>query len=48
LTTAPPIAESQVLPGLKLAIVKAALQRSQTEDDGATSRWLISVFNQGI
>jgi Uma2 family endonuclease len=47
LTEATSIESSQVLPGLKLAIVEEALQRSQTEDDGAVSRWLIAVFNQG-
>ncbi len=41
------IEESQVLSGLRLAIVEAALKRSRTEDDGAVSRWLISEFNQG-
>jgi Uma2 family endonuclease len=38
---------SNVLPGLDLALVEEALQRSQTEDDGAIIRWLISKFSQG-
>jgi Uma2 family endonuclease len=37
---------SNVLPGLDLALVEEALQRSQTEDDGAIIRWLISKFSQ--
>ncbi|MBA3922732.1 MAG: Uma2 family endonuclease [Nostocaceae cyanobacterium] len=36
---------SQVLPGLEIAIVEEAIKRSQTEDDGAISRWLLTVFN---
>lgn len=39
------IAESQVLPRLKIALVEEALKRSQTEDDGAVSRWLLATFN---
>ena len=35
---------SQVLPGLAIALVEAALKRSQTEDDGAISRWLLATF----
>ncbi|UBF28079.1 Uma2 family endonuclease [Kovacikia minuta CCNUW1] len=46
-TEAMQISESQVLPGLRFAIVEEALRRSQTEDDGAISRWLIATFNQG-
>lgn len=38
------ISTSQVLPGLEIALVEAALQRSQTEDDGAVSRWLLTTF----
>jgi Uma2 family endonuclease len=37
---------SNVLPGLDLALVEESLQRSQTEDDGAIIRWLISKFSQ--
>jgi Uma2 family endonuclease len=37
--------ESKVLPGLKISLVEEALKRSQTEDDGAISRWLIATFN---
>jgi Uma2 family endonuclease len=37
---------SNVLPGLDLTLVEEALQRSQTEDDGAIIRWLISKFSQ--
>lgn len=40
------IQESQVLPGLEIALVEEALRRSQTEDDGAISRWLLATFNQ--
>ena len=38
------IRDSQVLPGLALSVVEAAMQRSQTEDDGALTRWLIQTF----
>lgn len=38
------IEESQVLPGLKITLVAEALQRSQTEDDGAITRWLMGVI----
>ncbi|MBW4574429.1 MAG: Uma2 family endonuclease [Aphanothece sp. CMT-3BRIN-NPC111] len=40
------IQESLVLPGLTLALVKEALQRSQTEDDGTITRWLLQTFSQ--
>lgn len=40
------ISESQVLPRLSIALVEEALKRSQTEDDGAVSRWLLATFNQ--
>lgn len=40
------IRESLVLPGLKIDIVEQALQKSQTEDDGAISRWLLAIFSQ--
>ena len=36
--------ESLVLPGLAIALVEEALRRSQTEDDGAISRWLLATF----
>jgi Uma2 family endonuclease len=39
------IQESRVLPGLMIATVEFALQRSQTEDDGAINRWLIQEFS---
>jgi hypothetical protein len=39
------IQESQVLPGLKIAIVEEALQRSQTQDDGEINRWLLQTFS---
>ena len=35
---------SQVLPGLAIALVESALRRSQAEDDGAISRWLLATF----
>ena len=38
------IETSQVLPGLAIALVEAALRHSQTEDDGAISRWLLATF----
>lgn len=40
------IQESQVLPGLSLSLVEEALQRRQTENDGAITRWLIQTFSQ--
>jgi Uma2 family endonuclease len=40
------IEESLVLPGLRIALVNEALQRSQTEDDGAITRWLLQTFSQ--
>jgi Uma2 family endonuclease len=46
-TSIKPIRVSNVLPGLDLALVEESLQRSQTEDDGAIIRWLISKFSQG-
>ena len=39
------VKRSQVLEGLEIATVKEALQRSQTEDDGAIARWLLQTFN---
>ena len=39
------IQTSLVLPGLPMEIVEEALQRSQTDDDGAVSRWLIQQFS---
>ncbi|MEG5059982.1 Uma2 family endonuclease [Microcoleus sp. A2-C5] len=41
------IQESRVLPGLEIALVEEALNRSQTQDDGEITRWLIQTFNQG-
>jgi Uma2 family endonuclease len=41
-----PIQESQVLPGLKIELIDKVLQKSQTEDDGKISRWLLSNFGQ--
>jgi Uma2 family endonuclease len=38
------ILASQVLVGLEMAIVEAALRRSQTEEDGAVNRWLMQQF----
>lgn len=40
------IQESQVLPGLTIALVESALKRSQTEDDGEINRWLLQTFSQ--
>lgn len=39
------IQESQVLPGLAIAVVEEALQRSQTEEDGEINRWLMKTFS---
>ncbi len=39
------IEESLVLPGLKIALVVEALQRSKTEDDGAITRWFMDAIN---
>lgn len=38
--------ESQVLPGLGIDLVETALMRSRTEEDGAISRWLLSIFSE--
>jgi Uma2 family endonuclease len=40
------IQESRVLPGLAVALVEEALQRSQTQDDGEINRWLLQSFSQ--
>lgn len=39
------IHDSQVLLGLAIATLEEALQRSQTEDDGAINRWLLETFS---
>jgi hypothetical protein len=39
------IQESQVLPGLSIALVEEALQRSQTQDDEEINRWLLQSFS---
>ena len=39
------IQTSLVLPGLPMEIVEEALRRSQTDDDGSVSRWLIQQFS---
>jgi Uma2 family endonuclease len=41
------IQESLVLPGLEIALVEEALNRSLTQDDGEINRWLIQTFSQG-
>ncbi|TAG94354.1 MAG: Uma2 family endonuclease [Oscillatoriales cyanobacterium] len=41
------IQESRVLPGLEIALVEEALNRSLTQDDGEINRWLIQTFSQG-
>lgn len=38
------ITSSLVLPGLPLDLIKQALQRSQSQDDGMISRWLLEEF----
>lgn len=40
------IQESRVLPGLAIARVEEALQRSETQDDGEINRWLLQTFSQ--
>ena len=40
------IQSSQVLPGLGISLIEEALKRSQTEDDGAISRWLLATISQ--
>lgn len=39
------VSESLVLPGLTISLVESALERSQTEDDGAINRWLLQTFS---
>jgi Uma2 family endonuclease len=39
-----PIETSQVLPSLDIGLVELALRRSQTDDDGAITRWLLQSF----
>jgi Uma2 family endonuclease len=36
---------SVVLPGLSLSLIEEALQRGQTENDGAVNRWLLEQFS---
>jgi len=38
------VRESTVLPGLTMATVEEALQRSQTEEDGEITRWLLQTL----
>lgn len=40
------IRASVVLPGLGMELIEEALRRSQTENDGAIARWLMTVFEQ--
>jgi Uma2 family endonuclease len=40
------IQNSLVLPGLEIALIEEALNRSQTQDDGEINRWLIQTFSQ--
>jgi Uma2 family endonuclease len=42
--TATVINSSQALSGLAISLVEVALRRSQSEDDGAISRWLLATF----
>lgn len=41
------IEESLVLPGLSIALVGEALERSHSQDDGEINRWLLQTFSQG-
>ena len=40
------IKSSKVLPDLTIGTVEAALQRGQSDDDGAINRWLIEQFSE--
>lgn len=40
------IQKSRTLPGLAISLVETALVRAQTEDDGAITRWLLTLLNQ--
>jgi Uma2 family endonuclease len=40
------VAESEVLPGLAIALVEEALKRSHTEDDTKINLWLLKTFSQ--
>lgn len=40
------VQESQVLPGLAIAIVEEALRRTQVEDDTKINLWLLKLFSQ--
>jgi Uma2 family endonuclease len=40
------VRESQVLPGLAIALVEDAFKRSQTEDDTKINLWLLKTFSQ--
>ena len=40
------IQQSHILPDLAISVVETALTRSQTEDDGAITRWLLTKFSQ--
>ncbi len=46
LAEATEITTSQVLPNLAMTLVEEALRRSQAEDDGAVSRWLLGEFQK--
>lgn len=41
------IRESQVLPGLEIALVEDAIKRGQIEDDTKINLWLLKRFSQG-
>jgi Uma2 family endonuclease len=41
------IQESRVLPGLEIALVQEALNRSERQNDLEINRWLIQTFSQG-
>lgn len=40
------IQTSKVLPGLTIATIEEALNRSQTEEDGTINRWLLQTFSE--
>jgi Uma2 family endonuclease len=42
------IQTSNVLAGLSISVIEEALRRSQTEDDGAISRWLLQTFTPAL
>ena len=46
LTSGEVLSTSSLLPGLAIATVEETLMRSRTEDHGAVTRWLLSIFSE--